>query len=201
MKKILIISMACVLCLGLIGGAFAYFTDSETASNNTFVAGYMDLGIIGANDPSGLITLVNMAPGHASGDYVITFTNYGSLAGTLAYNINVVGEPAEPYTFYPDGAGQNMDAWAFAQQVFVTKLLWNGTDILATTISHFDTNADGHMSLSEIAAAPSLTDVSETLGVGGTDTVTYGFTLNPLAEDKYQGDGVIMNVVATLTSN
>ncbi|MFA5309363.1 MAG: TasA family protein [Dehalococcoidales bacterium] len=199
MKKILIIAMACVLTVGLIGGAFAYFTDTETASSNTFTAGYMNLGINDANNPSGIITLTNMAPGHSYGDYVINFKNFGSLDGKLSYVVNIVGEPAEPNTLAPDNTGTNVDAATFATQVFITKLLWNGDNILPDmgTIA----GSDGKLSLYELANAGSLTDPSETLNVGETDTVTYEFTLNPDASDEYQGDGVIMSIVATLTSN
>ena len=43
MKKILFSLMAVVLCLGLMGGAFAYFSDVETSEDNTFSAGTIDL--------------------------------------------------------------------------------------------------------------------------------------------------------------
>jgi len=38
MKKLLIILMAGLLCMGLVGGAFAYFSDTETSTGNTFTA-------------------------------------------------------------------------------------------------------------------------------------------------------------------
>jgi predicted ribosomally synthesized peptide with SipW-like signal peptide len=200
-KKMLIIAMACVLTLGLIGGAFAYFTDTETASSNTFTAGYMDLLINGANDPSGIITVANMAPGKETGDYLIRFKNDGSLAGTISYDVAITGEPAEPDTLRPDGTGSNVSANAFAVQVYVTKLLWGADDILADMISAADANADGYLSLYELSAYGVFSDTSETLAVGATKTITYRFTLNPDAGDAYQGDGVVMSVTGKLTSN
>jgi predicted ribosomally synthesized peptide with SipW-like signal peptide len=43
MKKILIALMAVVLCLGLVGAAFAYFTDVAPSTGNTMTAGTLDL--------------------------------------------------------------------------------------------------------------------------------------------------------------
>jgi predicted ribosomally synthesized peptide with SipW-like signal peptide len=44
-KKFLILALAIVLALGMIGSAFAYFTDTATSSGNTFSAGTLDLKI------------------------------------------------------------------------------------------------------------------------------------------------------------
>jgi predicted ribosomally synthesized peptide with SipW-like signal peptide len=201
MKKVLVILMACVLCLGLVGSAFAYFTDTETASNNTFTAGYMDLLINNQNDPTGLITVSNMAPGKETGDYYINFKNAGSLDGTLSYDVGITGEPAEPETLRPDGTGSDVTANQYAAQVYITKLLWGGVDILAATVALADANTDGNLSLLELANYGVFSDTSETLAVGNTKQMTYRFTLNANAGDAYQGDGVIMSVTGTLTSN
>jgi spore coat-associated protein N len=64
MKKILVIIMACVLCLGLIGSAFAYFSDTETSTGNTFTAGTLDLTVDSQDDPNVVyVTESNMKPG------------------------------------------------------------------------------------------------------------------------------------------
>jgi len=110
LKRILISIIAIVVLIASLGAGFAYFSDTETASNNTFTAGYMNLGINGTNNPSGLITLENMAPGHPSPNYNITFTNYGSLEGILSCVVAITGEPTEPNTMAPDGNGANVSA-------------------------------------------------------------------------------------------
>lgn len=43
MKKLVITSLAAILALGMVGGAFAIFQDTETSSGNTFTAGTLDL--------------------------------------------------------------------------------------------------------------------------------------------------------------
>jgi spore coat-associated protein N len=201
MKKILIISMACVLCLGLIGGAFAYFTDTETSTGNSFTAGYMDLQINGLDTPPTIITLSDMAPGHETSLYTITFNNNGNLPGTISYNVAITGEPTEPDTLRPDTHGVNVSADAFASEVYVTYLVWGTDDILAYVKSYADTNTDGNLSLKELAAYGWFTDTTETLAVGHSKTVGYKFTLNSLVTDEYQGDGVVMSVTGKLTSN
>ena len=61
MKKILFAVIALVLCLGMVGGAFAYFSDTATSVNNTFSAGDVDV-TIGGELAAGVL-LTGMAPG------------------------------------------------------------------------------------------------------------------------------------------
>jgi len=50
MRKILLLIMTMVIVLGLVsGGAFAYFSDTETSTGNTLTAGTLDLGPPGAH--------------------------------------------------------------------------------------------------------------------------------------------------------
>lgn len=88
MKKILFVVMACVLCLGMVGGAFAYFTDTATSTANTFASGTLDVDVNGDTDDSFDIvvgTVNNMAPGDITGTIEIKVKNVGSLpAATFA---------------------------------------------------------------------------------------------------------------------
>lgn len=62
MKKILLGLMSVLLCLGLMGSAFAYFTDVVTSTGNTFTAGTLpDLLILdsGTWDPDGFANSVD----------------------------------------------------------------------------------------------------------------------------------------------
>ena len=46
MKKIIGLTVAALLVMGLIGGGtWAYFTDTETSSGNVLVSGTLDLGL------------------------------------------------------------------------------------------------------------------------------------------------------------
>lgn len=73
MKKIVLSALVIVLAIGLVGGgAFAYLSDTETSTGNTFTAGTMDLKIWGGNPgwgdvgPVGEWEMSNMAPGAAT---------------------------------------------------------------------------------------------------------------------------------------
>ena len=78
-KKILFSLMTVVLSLGLMGSSFAWFSDTETSTGNTFTAGTMDLEITSGGGP---ITFANMAPGDIESGTIVV-TNIGSLDGNL----------------------------------------------------------------------------------------------------------------------
>jgi predicted ribosomally synthesized peptide with SipW-like signal peptide len=76
--------LAIALIVGLVGAAtWAYFSDVETSSNNTFTAGTLDLTVDGANDPLPVkFQLGPLAPGE-SGTIIYELNNVGSLNGWL----------------------------------------------------------------------------------------------------------------------
>ena len=96
MKKILISLMAIALVVGLVGaGTVAYFSDTETSTDNTFTAGTLDLNLDGGNVNVVKFTVADTYPG-ASGGETWTLLNIGSLAGYVDLeNISVAN--AENY--------------------------------------------------------------------------------------------------------
>jgi len=80
MKKILFMVVGILLVIGLAGaGTWAYFSDTETSTGNTFIAGTLDFNII---DPVAtghqVFTVTNMKPGDTETGYLVV-TNDGSL--------------------------------------------------------------------------------------------------------------------------
>jgi predicted ribosomally synthesized peptide with SipW-like signal peptide len=79
--------MSMVLVLGLIGaGAFAYFSDTETSTGNTFTAGTLDLKVGGENPNASPDFTIGGASGVKPGDSgTITYAlkNEGTLDGYL----------------------------------------------------------------------------------------------------------------------
>jgi len=99
--------MACALCLGLVGGAFAYFSDTETSYGNTFTAGTLDLTVDDQDDPNVVhITLSNLAPGWEH-TYIWVLKNVGSIDGvvTACFSLSGAGE-AENGTNEPEGIAE-----------------------------------------------------------------------------------------------
>lgn len=85
MKKVLIALMVCVLALGLMGSAFAYFTSTATATANTFTAGTVKVALTNSGSSTTATTgLGNLAPGDtATFDYTVVNT------GTIAANVTI----------------------------------------------------------------------------------------------------------------
>jgi spore coat-associated protein N len=83
MKKIVGLSIAALLIIGIIGGAtFAYFSDTESSVNNTLTAGVLDLNIDGGNVAVTTLNVGAVEPG-ASGSASSILSNVGSIAGEL----------------------------------------------------------------------------------------------------------------------
>jgi len=83
MKKILGLTVAALLVVGLVGGGtWAFFSDTETSANNSLTAGTLDLNIDDGNDPVTMFSVTDVAPGD-SGFGSAELTNVGSLDGEL----------------------------------------------------------------------------------------------------------------------
>jgi len=192
--------MAVVLCLGLMGAAFAYFSDTETSSGNTFTAGTVDLEITGQSS----ITLDNMAPG-ATASGTITVTNIGTLAGSLY---------ATSWYVTADGAVNPVDMSDddVAKMLLITAFTADDVDILSQ-IPEVDGGAG--KSVYDMVNDPSGGSVE-----GYDDPVvsphgwysydanmikdashTYALTVqfDPLAGNDYQGDGITWTLEFLLT--
>ena len=77
MKKILGLTIAALLVMALVGGGtWAYFSDVETSTLNTFAAGTLDLEVDSENPwTSTPVNILDIAPGDNSGDVTITCDN------------------------------------------------------------------------------------------------------------------------------
>jgi predicted ribosomally synthesized peptide with SipW-like signal peptide len=85
-KKILFAGIACVLCLGLIGGAFAYFTDVETSTGNAMTAGTLNIQIADSDQgyrDTAVSATFNSPPGLYPGETFTTGPVYLKNVGTM----------------------------------------------------------------------------------------------------------------------
>jgi len=90
MKKIILsLSVVAVVAAVIIGGTIAYFSDTETSTNNDFAAGTMDLNIDGGNVVVQTMTLSDKAPGDG-GKKASILKNVGSLEGELDVAMGIV---------------------------------------------------------------------------------------------------------------
>jgi predicted ribosomally synthesized peptide with SipW-like signal peptide len=90
MKKILGLTLAALMVMGLVGGGtWAYFSDPETSPNNVLTAGTLDLTIGGGNDPLNILTVSAAQPGDTGGNST-TLQNAGSATGNLTIEVGSV---------------------------------------------------------------------------------------------------------------
>jgi len=104
-KKILGLTIAAIMVMGLVGGGtWAYFSDTETSTGNTFAAGTLDLEVDSDNPwTTTPISISDIAPGANSGDVTITCENVGNLPGDLFLKISSVATTGGT-SIYPSGS-------------------------------------------------------------------------------------------------
>ena len=112
MKKILVSMMTIALVSALIGGGvYAAFSDSETASTNSFAAGTLDLTIEDGNVNYNMFSVSEAAPGD-SGNGSATLENIGNVEGNLSVSTGVVtnAESTGSTEYEADGAPGELGA-------------------------------------------------------------------------------------------
>jgi predicted ribosomally synthesized peptide with SipW-like signal peptide len=109
MKKFLIFGLAAILAIGMVGGAFAYFTDTETSSDNTLTAAILNAApgslyvsgetgyyppyqdctmtvVPGGDGINGYVVFSDIKPGD-SGIIYWSLSNAGTIPGSLDLEI------------------------------------------------------------------------------------------------------------------
>ena len=92
MKKVIGLTFAALLIIGIAGGGtWAFFSDSEISQNNTLTAGTLDLQV-GATDPctESIDVGPNLKPGDSGNAADWTVSNLGSVTGTLSIDMGSI---------------------------------------------------------------------------------------------------------------
>ncbi|MBN1188532.1 MAG: hypothetical protein JXA46_02155 [Dehalococcoidales bacterium] len=123
MKKIIGLAIAALIVITVAGvGTFAFFSDTETSTENTFMAGTLDLALSGGTQVVDSVTetwkIENLKPGDAGGNNgALTLKNNGTIAGYLNFSdINVDVTPGTGESHASDGVHDLSDAllvWIF----------------------------------------------------------------------------------------
>ncbi len=188
MKKIVGLSLALMLVIGMIGvGTLAYFTDTETSSGNQLVAGTLDLK---TNDADGVIQTLyatDMSPGETVASSNITLKNAGTID---AATLDIVFSYAES-----DGSPNSVDKTAdeVAAMLEVMALDYGGSSLLG---SISDNNSNGYTDIYDLKNA-NLT------GLGGiTASASKDFDISVRLKSEtgndFQADGIDMTMTFTL---
>lgn len=92
MKKLVLLVLALLMVAGMAGaGTFAYFSDTEASTGNTFTAGTLDLKVGDVDDPNVVhVTLSDMKPGDDTGYYKWVLKNTGTLPGRVSVTFSPI---------------------------------------------------------------------------------------------------------------
>lgn len=224
MKKILFSLMAVVLVLGLMGSAFAYFTDVEKSVNNTFTAGTLDMQIQDNNQgptdspvSASFISPAGLAPGQQFTTDPVTFSNIGSIDIRYIFGKFDVTSQTEPgmedqIVLKSYGEWSSNSAWVGASDETV-----DGDGYWVESFNAANANAylafwglpqDDSISLADLEAGTPAGSSTKTgmwffdsqvtsnspLPVSGTAQLRFTFEFLPTATNEYQGAGVTFDV-------
>ncbi len=216
MRKFLILGLAVVLALGMMGGVFAVFQDTETSSGNTFTAGTLDLEIKDDNiwdpDPWGNgvdLTWVmdNMEPGVSEVTNYVTLRNVGSIRSDHVeigfYNtINDAIDIDVDSDSNPDSLPQDMAKWLEIDQMQYGPINMKSR---IKSVSGWDVNGNGWLDLDDVARSSSVIADSGPLDnlyspeqVGGDISFHMTIKFNAGATSDIQGDTLTTIVTFTL---
>lgn len=184
-------------------GTFAYFSDTEVSTGNTFTAGTFDLTVDGANDPdvTTKVTLEDMAPGDWEVIGPIELKNVGTIDGIADLHFkNVVdtedgmdsetyvGSSDSEFTEDPSGAVYDM-----SNKIWVD--VWFDEDQDGVEDDGELIYANGEITLNE------LEDVDFDIGnlpAGETADLYLSFHLDSSTDNTYQGDYTTFDIEFTM---
>jgi spore coat-associated protein N len=185
MKKIIGLGIVALLVIGLVGGGtWAYFSDYETSTGNSLVAGTLDLGLNGAGgSTTGTWSLAAGKPGD-------------NVTGTLAiHNGGTIAMAHVTATFsytFTDGTPATVHVTADPTTDNITKQIKTSTD--AGTLAALQ-----NKTIQELVDASPVALGS--LAAGGDLSVPVKFNFLTTATNGCQGDTVAVSVTINGTQD
>jgi predicted ribosomally synthesized peptide with SipW-like signal peptide len=216
-KKILFSLMTMVLVVGLVGaGAFAYFSDSETSSNNQYTAGTMDLEVNDENPWASAIWTSpdSVAPGDPEEVTILKLENLGTTGAlyVVVRGIDLTQIDNGYNEAEGSGSSNNIADYIYLSTIGYTEST-SGTDTWIESSGYFDENlnwvSSGMLAWYETVYGSSplkLSDFVDSYAMvfwigaweSGTDylppseafdqKVKLGFLFDPEAGNDYQSD-------------
>lgn len=194
-KKIHLTRRKVIISLVVIGvaaafagaGTMAFFSDTETSSNNTVSAGTLDMKVNGGDEKVQLLSATNAVPGD-TGSNSTKLKNTGSINGS--YDVNLSNTLQENGWNEPenDSAAEKDGSVELGSQLNVTVGIDNDRDGDIDNVAYQGpvADAEGHMEL------------NETLTAGETDRLIVRYEIPTDAGNEIQSDGALLNVTVNL---
>ncbi|WP_406662584.1 TasA family protein [Methanolobus sp. ZRKC3] len=194
------------------GGTYAYYSDTEIASDNTFESGTLNLKV-GAVDPcTESISISNLSPGDYGTADSWLLSNIGSITGDLSIDISTITSNENTRYEMETVAGDTTDAGGELEDYLKVAIwmdkdtsgTWNSGDYYleddATTVDYVSsglpTEAFNFMS---DYASDSWTDVQTNLGNRNIGTLKIEYSLADSATiDQAQSDSCVFDITFTL---
>jgi len=216
-RKFSMALLAIMLALGMMGGAFAYFTDVETSSDNTATACTMNL-LVSDNDEyppkdgvSVTWSMTNMVPGETiclPGSVVLY--NDG-LMETDHVEINFTHE-IDDLPDVDSDTNKISDPEDMARWIEIVNMGYNGSidfdDLFDSDQVTYDSNGNGFFDLEDVTLAPwadeggPLDDLpAPPANSAGFKAFQLSLQFNAGATDDIQGDTLITTVHFTLNQH
>lgn len=188
MKKILSLTIAFLLFVGIAGiGTWAYFSDTETSTDNQLIAGTLDLKTNDADGVSQTLYATNMKPGDTVGPATIHLKNAGSVDGsTLDIEFSYIESDGSPNLV-------NKSADDTAAMMEVTTLNYGGSSLLGGVS---DANSNSYKDIEDLKNA----DLSGLSGLNAEAIKDFEITVKLRDEtgNDFQADGVTVTMTFTL---
>jgi spore coat-associated protein N len=217
-KKILLSILAIIVALGVIGGAFAYFQDTETSSGNTFTAGTMDLKLTDNNETTPVDgvhvtwSMTNMAPGiTGSGLYGVTLYNTGTIEADhveISFSHEIIDTPDVESDTNPSSLPGDLARWIQINTMGYDGLVDDFTVLFAGNMGLYDSNGNGFFDLEDLTMSPWSDEGGplDNLPPPGanssyTRSLQMNLKFNAGATDDIQGDTLITTVTFTLNQD
>jgi predicted ribosomally synthesized peptide with SipW-like signal peptide len=182
------------------GGIYAYFSDTETSSGNTFTAGTLDLNLDGGNINVVKFTVDDVKPGDSDGA-TWTVANVGNIPGYLDLeSISVseaIGTTTDPeLADEPTSSDTTQLGNYLLVHIFIDTNNNGSWDTGETDI--FGTNA-APAAINTIAGSYAL-DLSLAAS-GGTNYITLLWSVGTATDNRIQGDSVTLDITFELQQN
>ena len=210
MKKILGLTIAALLVMGLVGaGTWAFFSDTESSTGNILTAGTLDLNLNGGDSAVTTLSVGTAYPGD-SGSGNTTLYNNGSLAAELDIIFSSIAntESVGSTEYEADGIGGAGVGELGAEATFAIYIdvdmggTWNSGDI------GLSANASGTLysfpnpleyQILNNYASDNFNDVyAGTMGVADEDGFYILYNVPTSADNTIQGDSVSANITFIL---
>lgn len=188
--------LTAVFVVGLVAtmagaGIYAYFSDTETSSDNVFTAGIMDL-----NKPAdAVIAIDNAYPGYTSDVYLI-YVSMNDAVTTIDPDHMEIDVDTYNFIDSPVESGGVNTADDFKKQIEVIVLTWYDDDATDDLLSMVDDDADGNsgfISLYDVEAHGPFRPLHD-IGKVGTGRLEVQFAMPtdlPAEDDNlFQGDSI-----------